>query len=107
MIAARVKHLEQERDDARRAASDRAIVLDDLVAAVKLFRESIGTASDVDIKTAEQKLDKAIADADQLRAKYPLPTKTLKLSGNMVDATDRDLMGAPTLEGTCNPKFTD
>jgi hypothetical protein len=99
MNNARVTTLERERDDARRAASDRAVVLDDLVAAVKLFKESIGTASDVDINTAERKLDKAIADAEQLRAKYPLPT--LKLSGIMVDATDRDLVGNPTLEGDC------
>jgi len=47
-------------------------------------------------------LPPAVSDAKQvLAAALRSPTKTLKLSGNMVDATDRDLLGNPTLEGDC------
>jgi hypothetical protein len=72
-------------------------VLDALISAAKHFNEVVGSATAAEFDRADRQLRNAITDAEQLRK----PTKTIKLSGNMVDATDRDLLGNPTLEGDC------
>jgi hypothetical protein len=45
-----------------------------------------------------------IADGEVKSQQLANSTKTLKLSGNMVDGTDRDLLGNPTLEGDASPR---
>lgn len=42
-----------------------------------------------------------ISDAKQVLEAALVVRRTIKLSGNMVDCTDRDLAGNPTLEGNC------
>ncbi len=109
MQQAKVRNLEKARDDARRAAHDRAVVLDEILKndrrALQMLFDAYKSAPDgmlpAEVYNARMLLEKSIDAAVVIRAKYPLPVKTLKLSGVMIDATDRDLAGNPTLEGDC------
>jgi hypothetical protein len=85
------------REGVLRSNDETLRVLDALIAAAKHFNEVVGSATAAEFDRADRQLKSAITDAELLRK----PTKTIKLSGNMVDATDRDLLGNPTLEGDC------
>jgi hypothetical protein len=65
--------------------------------------EKLATANSI-TGAGREAIKQTLQNANSLPFNKPHVTKTLKLSGNMVDGTDRDLLGNPTLEGDASPR---